>query len=451
MLGVTEPKIVNGPEIFNKYVGQSEENMRNLFADAMNCKDPNKLHVVIFDEIDCIAGRRTDNDGTGSKASNNVVNQLLSLMDGVKGPKNLLVIGMTNRRDLIDSAMLRPGRFEVQIPFGLPDEKGRLAIFEVHTKKMRSINMLDKDVDLDSLAQTTVNFTGAEIAGLIRSAQSFAMMEQVRLKQASGTDVDAKRNTKLLVGQRHFDQAFDEVPPALGVAREKWENYQRGGILVFDKTADPKELVEWCDLQIHSPSRSLLIQGGHGCGNTATAAFIAQNVKSYGCIRWLSPQKVLHLREAEKASILRDNFEQAFACDKSLIIIDDLEGWISYVSPARFSSVLFEQLMNLCRQTPPSGRSCTLVCTTHQYDFFMNSGWEGLFLKEHALPTVNSDNVKMLCKHYSLEDLDTLSLPAPIKTVVHLLGLPSSFASSHSANPIPPFVKISRTPTKPLP
>lgn len=422
MLGVTEPKIVNGPEIFNKYVGQSEENMRNLFADAMNCKDPNKLHVVIFDEIDCIAGRRTENDGTGAKASNNVVNQLLSLMDGVKGPKNVLVIGMTNRRDLIDSAMLRPGRFEVQIPFGLPDEKGRLAILEVHTKKMRAMNMLDKDVDLQGLAQTTVNFTGAEIAGLIRSAQSFAMMEQVRLKQISKTE----SNSKLLVSQRHFDLAFGEVPPALGVAREKWANYQRGGILLFEPNADPKALVEWCDLKIDSPSRSVLIHGRHGCGNTATAAFIAQHVKSYGCIRWLSPQKVLHLRDTEKASILRDTFEQAFACEKSLIVIDDLEGWISYVSPLRFSSVLFEQLMNLCRQTPPEGRFCTLVCTTHQHEFFLGSGWDDLFLKEHELPLVNNDNIEALKTYYPDADLKLLSLPVPIKNVVHQLGLPQS-------------------------
>src|SRR5690606_5658909 len=124
MLTDKEPKVVNGPEILNKYVGQSEENIRKLFEDAIKDQEDNGdksgLHIIIFDEIDAICKQRgTQNSGTG--VHDTVVNQLLSMIDGVNSLNNVLVIGMTNRKDLIDSALLRSGRLEVHIEIGLPD------------------------------------------------------------------------------------------------------------------------------------------------------------------------------------------------------------------------------------------------------------------------------------------------------------------------------------------
>lgn len=124
-----EPKVVNGPEIFDKFVGGSEENIRKLFADAeieqQQKGDDSDLHVIIFDEIDAICRKRgSTNSGTGVNES--VVNQLLSKIDGVESLTNILIIGMTNRLDMIDEALLRPGRFEIHLEIGLPDEKGRV-------------------------------------------------------------------------------------------------------------------------------------------------------------------------------------------------------------------------------------------------------------------------------------------------------------------------------------
>ena len=120
-----------------------------------------------------------DRDGTG--VGDNVVNQLLAKMDGVDQLNNILVIGMTNRKDLIDSALLRPGRFEVQVEIQLPDEEGRVQIFEIQTKKMRENNMLATDVSLKELASLTKNFSGAEIEGLVKSASSFAINKTVNI------------------------------------------------------------------------------------------------------------------------------------------------------------------------------------------------------------------------------------------------------------------------------
>lgn len=140
MLNAREPKIVNGPEILNKYVGASEENIRKLFADAeaeQKLKgDDSQLHIIIFDELDAICRQRgSKNDGTG--VGDSVVNQLLSKLDGVEQLNNILVIGMTNRLDMIDEALLRPGRLEVKMEIGLPDKNGRLQILKIHTAKVQ--------------------------------------------------------------------------------------------------------------------------------------------------------------------------------------------------------------------------------------------------------------------------------------------------------------------------
>lgn len=177
-LNAKEPKIVNGPELFNKFVGETEANVRKLFDDAKKdwekLGDESPMHIIIFDEFDAIAKQRgTSSSGTG--VGDNIVNQLLSIIDGVQTMDNFLVIGMTNRLDLIDKAVLRPGRFEVHIEVGLPDEKGRGQILKIHTKTMTKNNLLGKDVDLAKIAKILKNYTGAEIEAVVKSANSFAL------------------------------------------------------------------------------------------------------------------------------------------------------------------------------------------------------------------------------------------------------------------------------------
>jgi vesicle-fusing ATPase len=129
VLNCNEPKVVNGPEIFDKFVGGSEENVRKLFAEAESEQqskgDDSELHVIIFDEIDAICRKRGSTSG-GTGVNESVVNQLLSKIDGVDSLSNILIIGMTNRLDMIDEALLRPGRFEIHLEIGLPDDKGRI-------------------------------------------------------------------------------------------------------------------------------------------------------------------------------------------------------------------------------------------------------------------------------------------------------------------------------------
>ncbi|XP_062075748.1 vesicle-fusing ATPase-like [Humulus lupulus] len=147
-------QIVNGPEVLSKFVGETDKNVRDLFADAENDQrtrgDESDLHVIIFDEIDAICkSRGSTRDGTGVHDS--IVNQLLTKIDGVEALNNVLLIGMTNIKDLLDEALLRPGRLEVQVEISLPDENGRLQILQIHTNKMKENSFLAPDVNLAEL------------------------------------------------------------------------------------------------------------------------------------------------------------------------------------------------------------------------------------------------------------------------------------------------------------
>lgn len=129
----------------------------------------------MFDEIDAICKGRSGSSGAGSNASDLVVNQLLTNIQGMEALNNILVIGMTNRKDLLDEAILRPGRFDVHIEVGLPNQEGRGQILHIHTKNLAANKLLDPSVDLNKLAELTKNFTGAEIEALVKSASSFTM------------------------------------------------------------------------------------------------------------------------------------------------------------------------------------------------------------------------------------------------------------------------------------
>ena len=186
-MGAREPKIVNGPEMMSKYVGDSEEFVRSLFAEAeveqAEAGIESALHVIVFDEMDAFTRERGSLTGDTSGIRDSVVNQLLAKMDGVDQLDNILVIGLTNRPELMDPALLRPGRLEVQVEIQLPDVDGRKKIVGIHSKRLRERSCLDTKashaISSGALAEVTKGFSGADLAGLIRSATSFALERYV--------------------------------------------------------------------------------------------------------------------------------------------------------------------------------------------------------------------------------------------------------------------------------
>uniref|UniRef100_A0A8C2GAP2 Vesicle-fusing ATPase n=1 Tax=Cyprinus carpio TaxID=7962 RepID=A0A8C2GAP2_CYPCA len=375
MLNAREPKIVNGPEILNKYVGESEANIRKLFADAEEEQKRlganSGLHIIIFDELDAICKQR----GTGASSTgvhDTVVNQLLSKIDGVEQLNNILVIGMTNRPDLIDDALMRPGRFEVKMEIGLPDENGRVQILNIHTAKMREFNLLSGDVDVKELAAETKNYSGAELEGLVRAAQSTAMNRHI--KATSTVEVDMERAEKLQVTRTDFMGSLNnDIKPAFGTNQEDYSSYIMNGIIKWGDPVtrvleDGELLVQQAKNSDRTPLVSVLLEGPPHSGKTALAAKISED-SQFPFIKICSPDKMIGHSEISKCQAIKKVFDDAYKSQLSCVVVDDIERLLDYVPIGpRFSNLVLQALLVLLKKTPPHGRKLLIIGTTSRKD-----------------------------------------------------------------------------------
>uniref|UniRef100_A0A2I3RXG4 Vesicle-fusing ATPase n=1 Tax=Pan troglodytes TaxID=9598 RepID=A0A2I3RXG4_PANTR len=367
MLNAREPKVVNGPEILNKYVGESEANIRKLFADAeeeqRRLGANSGLHIIIFDEIDAICKQRGSMAGS-TGVHDTVVNQLLSKIDGVEQLNNILVIGMTNRPDLIDEALLRPGRLEVKMEIGLPDEKGRLQILHIHTARMRGHQLLSADVDIKELAMETKNFSGAELEGLVRAAQSTAMNRHI--KASTKVEVDMEKAESLQVTRGDFLASLEnDIKPAFGTNQEDYASYIMNGIIKWGDPVtrvldDGELLVQQTKNSDRTPLVSVLLEGPPHSGKTALAAKIAEE-SNFPFIKICSPDKMIGFSETAKCQAMkkvsRFYFHFNFLSLKYYVPIGP-----------RFSNLVLQALLVLLKKAPPQGRKLLIIGTTSRKD-----------------------------------------------------------------------------------
>lgn len=191
---------VKGPSLLSMWVGKSEEGMRKVFERARQVSPC----IIFFDEIDALAGKRGMEMGT--KVTERVLNQMLAEMDGLEDLNNVLVIGATNRPDMLDPGLLRPGRFDKILLVGAPEEEGRLGILNIHTKNMP----LARDVNLKDFAKNTIGYTGADLEALVREAAMLALRESKEAKQ---------------VRKKHFIEALKKIKPS--VSKPTLEVYKK--------------------------------------------------------------------------------------------------------------------------------------------------------------------------------------------------------------------------------
>lgn len=371
MLNAREPKIVNGPQILDKYVGESEANIRRLFADAEEEEKrlgPNSgLHIIIFDEIDAICKSRGSVAGN-SGVHDTVVNQLLAKIDGVEQLNNILVIGMTNRRDMIDEALLRPGRLEVQMEIGLPNEAGRVQILNIHTRRMREYKKIDQDVDTAELGSLTKNFSGAELEGLVRAAQSTAMNRLI--KASSKVEVDPEAMEKIKVCRQDFLHALEnDVKPAFGAAAEILDNLLARGIInwglpVTQLLEDGALYTEQVRASETSSLISILIEGPPNAGKSALAAKIAK-LSDFPFTKVCTPDEMVAYTESAKCLAIRKVFDDAYRSTLSCIVVDNIERLLDYgpIGP-RYSNITLQALLVLLKKAPPKGRKLLVICTS---------------------------------------------------------------------------------------
>jgi transitional endoplasmic reticulum ATPase len=188
---------IKGPELISKWVGESEKGVREVFRKARQAAPC----VIFFDELDAVAPRRGGSEGD-AHVTERLLSQMLTELDGLEDLKGVVVIGATNRLDIIDEALLRPGRFDRILEVPAPDKEARKHIFQIHTKK----KPLESDVNLDKLVEMTEGMTGADIAALVNAAAMTAIKEHVRQKSGS----------KLRISMRYFETALNKIKKKLG-------------------------------------------------------------------------------------------------------------------------------------------------------------------------------------------------------------------------------------------
>lgn len=437
-LNAREPKIVNGPEILNKYVGGSEEKIRELFADAekeqAEMGDASMLHIVILDEMDAICkSRGTVRDGTG--VSDSVVNQLLSKIDGVDSLNNILLIGMTNRKDMIDDALLRPGRLEVHVEIGLPDVKGRLQILNIHTKNMKEHKRLTPEVidRLPEIAEKCKNFSGAELEGLVKAASSYALTRCVDVKDLS----KAPDAANLILEYSDFERSLGDIEPKFGAKSQELKAYFRNGIVAYDDSFDNimstmDRIVEQVRTSAKTPLMSVLLKGRPHTGKTAIAAKVAVE-SEFPFVRMIAADEMIGYSETSKCQTIHKAFMDSYKSPLSIIFIDDIERIIDYVPIGpRFSNTVLQTLLVLLKKIPPDeGRRLLVIGTTSCPELLADLGLTQAFgviqdIPPLELPTQIAEvlqSVARVARPDALEIAQSISEPIGIKQLLMVLEM----------------------------
>merc|ERR1711998_363752 len=198
---------IKGPELLTMWFGESESNVRDVFDKARSASPC----VLFFDELDSIARSRGSSSGDGGGAGDRVINQILTEMDGVGAKKSVFIIGATNRPDIIDSAVMRPGRLDQLIYIPLPDQPSRMSILKANLRK----SPVAKDVDIDFLANNTQGFSGADLTEICQRAVKFAIREAIekdierqKAREANPDGMDEDEEVSPEIRKDHFEESM---------------------------------------------------------------------------------------------------------------------------------------------------------------------------------------------------------------------------------------------------
>ena len=312
---------INGPEIISKYYGESEKQLREIFEEAAS----NAPAIIFIDELDSIAPKREDVSG---EVERRVVAQLLTLLDGMQGRDNVVVIGATNRQDAIDPALRRPGRFDREIEIGVPDKNGRSEIIGIHTRGMP----ISDDFDVEWLLDNTNGFVGADISALVRESAMKALRRYLPEIDLDEEQIPPEVLEKMAVIMADFRLAIKEIEPSalreiyLEVPEVSWDEV--GGLQEIKDRL--KESIEWPltkpELFEHfglNPPRGLVLFGAPGTGKTLLAKAIANEAKA-NFITIKGPELISKwVGESEKA--VREVFKKAKQSSPSIIFLDEFE------------------------------------------------------------------------------------------------------------------------------
>ena len=311
---------INGPEIMSKYVGGSEENLREFFEEA----EANSPSIIFIDELDAIAPKREETNG---EVERRTVAQLLTLMDGLKSRGQVVVIGATNRPDSLDPALRRPGRFDREIEIGVPDADERQEVLEIHTRNMP----IAEDVDLKKLANTTHGFVGADLESLCKEA-AMRVVRRILPDIKSDEEIPEEVLKKIIVTKDDFKSALKEIQPSalrevlIQVPDVKWDDV--GGL--DDAKQELQEAVEWPLKYPETfqrlgvrPPKGTLLYGVPGTGKTLLAKAVASESEA-NFISIKGPELLSKwVGESEKG--IREVFRKAKQTAPTVIFFDEID------------------------------------------------------------------------------------------------------------------------------
>jgi transitional endoplasmic reticulum ATPase len=313
--------IINGPEIMNKYYGETEARLRDIFKEARESSPS----IIFIDEIDAIAPKREEAFGDVEKR---VVAQLLALMDGMSERGQVIVLGATNRPESLDPALRRPGRFDREIEIGVPNAEGRLEILQIHTRGMP----LSEDIDLQDLASQLHGYTGADIKALCREAAMKALRRYLPEIDLEGDKISPEILEGMVIMNRDFKEGMKEIVPTamrefyVEVARVKWNDV--GGLYEAKRTLHDnlitaiREPDKFVKMGI-KPPRGALLYGPPGTGKTLLAKALA--TESNANIIVVRGPEVLSKWVGESEKAIREIFRKAKASSPCIVVFDELD------------------------------------------------------------------------------------------------------------------------------
>ena len=312
---------IGGPEIMSKFYGESEERLREIFKKA----EENAPAIIFIDEIDSIAPKREEVSG---EVERRVVAQLLSLMDGMSSRGKVVVIGATNRINAIDPALRRPGRFDREIEIGVPDKEGRLEILQIHTRGMP----LEKDVDLEVIANMSHGFVGADLQAVAKEAGIRALRKVLPEIDLTTENIPSDILKKIVVTMDDFLSVIKEIEPSalrevfVEIPDVKWNDI--GGLA--DVKQELQEAVEWPlkyqGLFLYSdatPPKGILLYGPPGTGKTLMAKAAAHESEA-NFISIKGPELLSKwVGESEKG--VREVFRKARQAAPCIVFFDEID------------------------------------------------------------------------------------------------------------------------------
>ena len=317
---------INGPEIMNKYYGETEARLREIFKEA---KD-NSPSIIFIDEIDAIAPKREEVFGDVEKR---VVAQLLALMDGLTDRGNVVVLGATNRPDSVDPALRRPGRFDREIEISVPNIDGRIEILQIHTRGMP----IGKDVDLKKLASELHGYTGADIKSLCRESAIKAIRRYLPKIDLENKRIPSKILQSMEIQLCDLSDAMHEIVPTamreFYVERAKilWKDV--GGLSYAKKVLEDNIITSINNPNKFSkmgirPPKGVLLYGPPGCGKTLLARALAAECGTNMIL--VRGQDILSKWVGESEKAIREIFRKARSSAPCIIIFDEMDSLVKF-------------------------------------------------------------------------------------------------------------------------